>query len=39
MTLYLLATVGNRDGPALLDPVEEPLLYWIVVEGSCRVSI
>lgn len=33
---YLLATVGDRDGPASLDPVEKPLLDRVVVEGPCK---
>ncbi len=28
----LQAAAGHRDGPALLDAVEEPLLHWVVVE-------
>ena len=32
---HLLSAVGHRDGPALLDAVEEPFLHRVVVQGTC----
>lgn len=34
----LLATVWHRDGSASLDPVEEPLLHRVVVQGTVDVD-
>ena len=33
---YLLARVGHADGAASLDAVEEELLHWVVVQGTCH---
>ena len=38
MPCYLLATIGDRDRPASLDPVKEPLLDRVIVEGPCNNS-
>lgn len=35
---HLNATAGYHDGPACLDPVEEVLLHWVVIEGSVDVD-